>query len=642
MHRTDSLNEEQREAVTASEPYVLVSAGPGTGKTHTLVHRIAHLIRNESVPADDIVVLTFTRKAAKELKARLDLLSEEGSTNLTGVWAGTIHARCAYLLRTKQTGREQDGEFTILDLDDQAELFSRVLEDLGLRGRSYRPESLLRKISAVKNGEVPETLPDEWEALFEGYRKALEKWNALDYDDLQLRALERCEEEGTPIRLLVDEFQDLNPLQHRLIRRWVGQRGTLFAIGDADQSVYGFRGASVEHFLQFESTYPEARLLQLDTNYRSGRTIVRSAGKVIACNRLRIPQKLTAHRKTDGIVRRVELGDERAEAEFVTREIEGLLGGTHSLAVQRLAGKAPDEAEECHFGDIAVLFRTHALARDVRESLERAGFPVKESAREPWSRDPLCKAACGLTQFLINPGDTRALGSWIRYRTGLSQGDTAVGNGAPKEEGNREREKIPGWWERVPRGEFPDEDTARLAASFETDPLDEFFARVERTACADGTRRTSTPWNLFRERAALFQSGVARRTAPEFLEQVMLKNPSEHYDDRASAISLLTLHAAKGLEFPVVFLIGAEDGLLPLREGEGPVDLEEERRLFYVGMTRARRRLTVTHCRTRFRHGRKSDQRPSPFWNEMDAEGIRTERGGSGRKPPKPKQKTLW
>jgi superfamily I DNA/RNA helicase len=620
MHWMDLLNEEQRGAVTAPEPYVLVSAGPGTGKTHTLVRRIAHLVQNESVPADRVVVLTFTRKAAKELRSRLDSLSEDDPSCFREVWAGTVHARCAHLLRKKHAREEEGGEFTILDRDDQVDLLSRVLETLNLRGRSYRPDTLLRKISAVKNGETLQSQPDAWDDLLEGYRRELERWNALDYDDLQLRALEiPGEEAATPLHLLVDEFQDLNPLQHRLIRQWVGEGGTLFAIGDADQSIYGFRGASVEDFLQFEAVYPGARPLRLGANYRSGRAIVRSAGKVIAHNRRRMPLELSAQRRIEGIVRRVELPDERAEAEFTTREIEKLLGGSHSLSVHRLAETAGAEDREFHFGDIAVLFRTHALARDVRESLERAGYPVKESARDPRREDPWCRAACGLMQYLINPRDLRALGVWLRCAGRPPEGPETPG-----------------------AGELPDRETALLAASFDRDPLNDFLGRVEDLLGEGKPGASTASWNLFRNGAGLFEGGTARKTAPDFLEHAMLKNPSEHFDDRASAISLLTIHAAKGLEFPVVFLIGAEDGLLPLKEGEGATDPEEERRLFYVAMTRARRLLTVTHCANRFVRGSRSSQRPSPFLDEMVAEGVRTERAVTERKPRKHKQKALW
>jgi len=648
MQSTSGLNPEQKAAVLANEPYILVNAGPGTGKTHTLIRRIARLTSEQSSPKGSTVVLTFTRKAAEELKARLSGFMADTPEAFESIWAGTIHARCVHLLREDYEKKQGVFSYSVLDRESQLDLVRMLLESGVLPACEATAAEVLNAFSSAKNESLEGDPFAGWREALRIYQKTLKRMKVLDYDDLLIEALELSDaDESMHTRVLIDEYQDVNPLQHRLIRKWVGESGHLFAIGDADQSIYGFRGADIGHFVRFEDYYPGARVLLLTTNYRSAMNVAEAAGSVIRHNAERAPSVIRAHRKEGEPVRCVEVDDERAEADFIARDIERLIGGTHSLGVHRLQADGEDSDLEFHFGDVAVLFRTHALASPIRKALERAGFPLKEAARDPLYESNACRGAWSLVRFFSNPSDDLALSSWVRCRWDASGKallarlrkealetevtlDTVLSSYSPH---TTAEERILGPLR---------EELVGLSAHFERRTLSELLNRIGTVLDVGSRSEASYAWEQLRQRAASLDPIRARESARDFLDFFNLKNPSERFYERSEAVSLLTLHAAKGLEFPVVYVVGLEEDLLPYKKEGETTDVEEERRLFYVGMTRASDRLVLTRCANRVIWGRRRSFRPSRFLSELDPNLLLLEQIGKKPVQKRQRQKTLW
>ena len=642
------LNAEQKDAVLAEEPYILVSAGPGTGKTHTLIRRIAHLKSAHGAANASMVVLTFTRKAAEELKARISDLPASAPEALDNIWVGTIHARCVHLLREDHKTKKAASAYSVLDRESQLELVRMLLESGAIPPCEATAKEVLNAFSSVKNESLADEPFSGWREAFEIYRKTLKRMRALDYDDLLLEALELSDvEDSLQTYVLIDEYQDVNPLQHRLVRKWVGDNGHLFAIGDADQSIYGFRGAGIGHFVRFTDHYPGARVLYLTLNYRSVETITEAAASVIRHNTQRVSSVVRAHRKAGEPLRCVEVDDETAEADFIARDIERMIGGTNSLGVRRLQSGGEEPDSEFHFGDVAVLFRIHALASPIRKALEQAGFPLKEAAKDPLLESNACRGACGLMRFFSNPLDDLALSLWIRCRWGATgkalmarlrkaaiDTDSSLGtilSSYTPHSTVEERFLVP-----------LREELGGLSEHFDGRTLSEFLYRVGVLLDVDPGSEAFYAWEQLMQRAAPMDSLPARETARDFLDFFNLKNPSERFYERAEAVSLLTLHAAKGLEFPVVYLVGLEEDILPYRKEGETADMEEERRLFYVGMTRASDRLVLTRCARRVVWGRRRSFESSRFLSEMDPNPVSFEQVRKKRAPKKQRQKTLW
>ncbi|MBI4775371.1 MAG: ATP-dependent helicase [Deltaproteobacteria bacterium] len=648
MDFTSDLNPEQKEAVLADEPYILVNAGPGTGKTHTLIRRIARLAGEPSSPKASIVVLTFTRKAAEELKSRLSGVMADAPETLQNIWAGTIHARCVHLLRQDHEKKQGEFSYSVLDRENQLELVRMLLESGVMPACEATGTEVLNAFSSAKNGCLDGEPFAGWREALEIYQKTLKRMKVLDYDDLLIEALELPDyEASTPAHVLIDEYQDVNPLQHRLVRKWVADTGRLFAIGDADQSIYGFRGADTGRFLRFENEYPGARVLRLTMNYRCVATIAEAAGSVIRHNKERVSSVIRAHREQGEPLRCVEVDDERAEADFIARDIERLIGGTHSLGVRRLQTGGEDSESEFHFGDVAVLFRTHALAQPIRKALEQAGFPWKEAARDPLYESDSCRGAWSLVRFCSNPSDDLALSSWIRCRWGAPAKAllSALRRGALETEMNIEAvlsSYIPHTTAQESILGPLREELVVLSEDFERRTMAELLNRIGNLLNVDSRSEAFYAWEHLTQRATSLDPAPARESARDFLDFFNLKNPSERFYERSEAVFLLTLHAAKGLEFPVVYVVGLEEDLLPYKKEGEVTDIEEERRLFYVGMTRASDRLVLTRCENRVVWGRRRSSKPSRFLSELDPSLVVLERVRKKPAPKKQRQKTLW
>ncbi len=567
------LDPEQRAAAESVDGPLLIVAGPGTGKTRTLTHRIAHLIADRGTPPDACLAITFSRRAAQELKERLaQLLPDAGSR----VSVMTFHSLGLTILREHAERFDLPPDFRVADERERTALM-RESADLSER----QAGRLLGEISRVKRGEATDSAAAD-AAASQTYRRLMRERAWVDFDDLILLPAEWLQREPASAAeyrrrwpwVSVDEYQDLDDNQYRLLRQLAAADGNLCAIGDPDQSIYGFRGSNPEIFLHFTHDFPSARVVRLTRNYRSSQAIVAAALQAIAPTSLvsdRILQPLSQNADRISIH---TSASERAEAEFVVHTIERSIGGSTFFSLDSGRVDAP-EVEARSFADFAVLYRTEVQADALVEAFARSGIPFQKKSHRRWTEAPAVQA---MLRFLQ---ESTADGAAVSVCERLKQATDAV------------------------RSEHP--EAAELPVTLH--PLAE--------RCGDDVAR--------------------------FLSELALGADADSWDSRADRVSLLTLHAAKGLEFPVVFLVGCEDGLLPLRWGSGHdgADVAEERRLFFVGLTRARDRLLLSHARRRLWRGQVRDMPPSPFLEPIRAElleRIQQAQGRRKRKTPDPQR----
>ncbi|SDJ99546.1 TIGR00375 family protein [Actinopolyspora mzabensis] len=554
------LDAEQRAAAEVESGPLMIVAGPGTGKTRTITHRIAHLVEERGVPASSCLAITFTRRAAAEMGERITALVGDRGREVT---VATFHSLGLSIVRDNHAALGLPEDLALVDADRR----HRIL--VSLTGDERRARQCVSALSRARrggevSGEVSGLLPD--------YTAALRREGLVDFDDLLVLPVELLR--GDPELaewyrrryrwISVDEYQDVDEVQYRLLRLLAPAAANLTVIGDPDQAIYGFRGADVGFFLRFERDYPDAPVRALTRNYRSGRRIVEGAVRAIRPESL-VPERALRPVGADSehpiVLHRAS--DERAEARFVAGTIDGLLGGAsfHSLDSGSAEGY---ETSSLGFGDIAVVYRTDAQSRVLAEELTRRGFPVQKRSHDPlWAR-------AGVEPLLRELGYAgRRCGTVLRQ---LEQAAAAV-------------------------AETLGEQAEQLHVAVE----------------------------LLSPLASRFGEDVAG-----FCREVMLGAEVDALDPRADAVSLLTLHAAKGLEYPVVFVTGCEDGLLPLRwPGEQRDDTAEERRLFFVGMTRAQRRLYLTRATRRGQAAGAGQRTPSPFLAELGDTAVRDgEEGG--------------
>ncbi len=578
------LNPDQEKAVRHGSGPLLVVAGPGTGKTHTIAMRVVHLVES-GVPAGGIVAITFTNRAAAEMSRRVQALLGEDAD---GLFIGTFHRLGLEIIR------RQRGEARLIGRDEQIDLLRRVAPE-------KNPDRLCGEVSAVKNLLLE---PDGWlRELCRSYQEALEGEGLIDIDDLILLPLRLLSDPETRDdyharfhHILVDEYQDINPAQYGLIKRIVNEGRNIFAVGDADQAIYSFRGANVRNFLAFTEDFPDAETVVLRESYRSTSTIIEAASAVIGGNSERMEKELRPRRGRGPAVTIVSLPDGASEARYVAGEIERRVGGIghHSLV------RGDQRPEGRPFSDFAVLTRINALIPEVERALKAAGIPCRVFTGEPLRDAGAVRTVMTFARAVLDPREAASL-------TGAINTEQKQPRGTPLHRGLRAE---------VEGGEGL-EDPASLLDSLrrskDTLSVDEILRRI----IAD-TGLDLTPG---REKEALeglleIAYGFRKRPLAEALrgieEELLLGSRADLYSPEAEAVSLLTIHSAKGLEFPVVFITGAEEGIIPLGMGEG-VDVEEERRLLYVAMTRAGDELFITHARRRRLFGKVLSRRPSPF-----------------------------
>ncbi|MGI5161149.1 DNA helicase PcrA [Microbispora sp. CA-102843] len=658
----DGLNPQQRDAVTHQGSPLLIVAGAGSGKTRVLTHRIAYLLAERDVQPGEILAITFTNKAAREMKERVDKLIGPRSR---AMWVMTFHSACVRILRREAKRLGFTSSFSIYDQADSQRLMAMVCRELDLDPKRYPPRSFSAQVSNFKNELIDyETAADRASThlertLAEAYRtyqRRLTEAGAMDFDDLIMLTVtlfqlfpDVAEHYRRRFRhVMVDEYQDTNHAQYMLIRELVGrpevrtadgdvvregvEPSELVVVGDADQSIYAFRGATIRNILEFERDYPDARTILLEQNYRSTQTILNAANSVISRNEGRKPKNLWSDQGAGAKITGYAADNEHDEAMFVAQEVDRL-SDDH--------GVTP--------GDVAVFYRTNAASRVFEEIFIRTGLPYKVVGGVRFYERKEVKDLLAYLRVLANPNDT------VSLRRILNVPKRGIGDRAEAMiEAFANRERI-AFWEALRRAdEAPGVATRSLNAirDFVT-LLDELRAKelplsdlAEEVLSATGYRTeletSGDPQDESRLEnlnelisvAAEFEEANPEGTLVDFLEQVSLVADADQIpdgDERGGVVTLMTLHTAKGLEFPVVFLTGMEDGVFPhMRSLSDPKELEEERRLAYVGITRAKERLYLSRSAVRSAWGAPSFNPASRFLSEVPGDLVEW-RGDPGK-----------
>ena len=628
------LNPEQARAVTTTDGPVLILAGAGSGKTRVLAHRVAYLIGVKGIPPWRVLAVTFTNRAAGELRERIvRLVGEPGRE----VEAGTFHSLCARLLRREGEAIGLDRRFLIYDTDDQKALMKQILREEGMDAKGEtRPQAILGAISRAKNDMVdPTEIPPmriatgalvEVARLARKYRDALRRSNALDFDDLLLEAVRLLDESPTTLAkyqerwryLHVDEYQDTNRPQYLWIKALAAGHRNLCVVGDDDQSIYGWRGADIRNILDFERDWPNATVVKLEQNYRSTQLILDAAHAVVSKNEARTDKKLWTENVRGRLIDRFEAYNEEEEAEWIARRVEELSGTRGSMLTRR----ADESGGTYRLRDIAVLYRTNAQSRAIEESCLRYGIHYQVVGGTRFYARKEVKDALAYLRILRSDADS------VSYERVINVPARSIGDKTIEViRGVAAREDVPYWLalERAAEGGVPElagrartaiADFVGLVRRLRTrigtlalpELLDEVLERSGyRAMLADGSEDGEERWaNLLelREVTTRYDDLSPDDALDRLLEETALVADQDSYESDADKLSLITLHAAKGLEFPVVFIGGLEEGLFPTGraiEAESgfnpnPAGMEEERRLAYVGMTRAKERLYLSHA----------------------------------------------
>lgn len=643
------LNPAQREAVSAPPGAILVVAGPGSGKTRVLTHRIAYLIREMRVSPWSILAVTFTNKAAREMEHRIEQLLEGRPQGLN---MGTFHAICARLLR-----RETDNlthyqrDFVIFDTADQLQVVKQALSELNIDDKKFPPAKMLNGISSAKNDLIT---PDAYYAtnytsevtrrVYERYQLTLQVNNAMDFDDLLMNVVLLFDERPDILakyqeryhHILVDEFQDTNATQYRLLRQLAGDRNSVFAVGDSDQSIYKWRGADYRNIENFYRDFPQSRTILLEQNYRSTQLILDAAIEVIRRNRDHIPKKLFTERAGGAKIILREAYNESDEAATAVSTIESLM------------------LEGYNGNDFAVMYRTNAQSRALEEAFVQAGMPYRLVGATQFYQRREIKDVIAYLRVVHNPLDAVSFNRVLNVPT--------------RKIGQQTQSQFAAWAAAL--GLQPAEALVRLATDEDIqhpftrqayaalfnfgsmlaawislrdrvsvgELLDAILEQINyRAYLEDGTEEGEERWaNVMELRGVAGMDGAGidgGLSLGDFLQQVSLVAETDNLDPDAQATTLLTLHAAKGLEFPIVFITGLEEGLLPhSRSMDDEEELAEERRLFYVGLTRARDAVYLSHAFRRTSWGDSSVSTPSRFLTDIPEEFVDGQRPGNRRR----------
>ncbi|MGB5925774.1 MAG: UvrD-helicase domain-containing protein [Dehalococcoidia bacterium] len=637
-----TLNPTQREAVEAIEGPVLILAGPGSGKTRVITHRVAYLVKVCGISPHRIIAVTFTNKAAREMRERLEQLLGQAIEALT---LGTFHAICARVLRREGKAIGLESSFVIYDEDDQLRMVKQVLEELGLDPKQYAPQALRSAIGAAKSRLIS---PEEYAKLvssyfeeivhrvYQRYQQLLSRGQAVDFDDLLMRTVQLFRDHpkilarygSRYVHILVDEFQDTNIAQYELMKQLAGKYRNLCVVGDPDQSIYSWRFADLRNILSFEKDYPEARVVFLEQNYRSTKTILEVASDVISANVLRKPKRLWTENEDGTPVTVIEGYNAEEEAQSVVNEIEKLVN-----------------QEQIAFKDCAVMYRVNAQSRVLEETFLRYGVPYKLVGGTRFYQRQEVKDIIAYLRVIHNPQDNvsltriinvpgRGIGhktintmqSWAKaHDTSLFEALEQISHDAVVGEA---KQSLPSRIVQALAG-F-DALMANLTAQSNKLSLsglvDEILEHTGYRAYIldkeDGEERWENIMEL-RGVASEYDEFSPDEALTTFLEKVSLVSDIDELDAKTDAVTLITLHQAKGLEFPTVFIVGLEEGILPHRRSfDNPEEMEEERRLCYVGITRAKKRLYLLRSYRRSLFGGSTANPPSRFLQDISPHRI--------------------
>ena len=651
MDFLDSLNNVQREAVTYTEGPSLIVAGAGSGKTRVLTYRIAYLLQ-QGVPAGNILALTFTNKAAREMKERIQKLVPANDARY--LWMGTFHHICAKLLRRDAEKLGYTRDFTIYDTTDMKSVVKAICKEQQLDDKVYKPAAVLSRISMLKNSginpaaygtnqqllrEDREMRMYEFASIYSIYEARLRASNAMDFDDLllnMLRLMDTCPDICEQLQLmfryvLVDEYQDTNYIQYLLVSKLAAPQNNICVVGDDAQSIYSFRGADIRNILNFQRQYPQAKLFKLERNYRSTQTIVNAANSLIHKNREQIYKQVYSEKEEGQPLALQAYMDDRAEAEGVAKQIE---------FAHRTTG----------YDGIAVLYRTNAQSRAFENELRKRSIPYRIYGGTSFYQRKEIKDALGYFRLAVNPRDNEALLRIVGF-PGRGIGDTTM-----KKVAMTGIEQHCAYLDVM---RAPEEVALDVSAATKTklrgfatliDHLRELSEEVDaydfaeqvlrvtgvQTALAtdrstegiDRAQNVQELLNAIREFVEQRkEEGIDYTPITDFLSEVSLQtDQDENLTDTTERVTLMTVHAAKGLEFPVVFIVGMEENLFPSQFCVKPNEIEEERRLLYVAITRAMERCSLSFARQRFRNGQMAFNSPSRFLNDIDKQFFRLER----------------
>ncbi|MEI8039369.1 MAG: UvrD-helicase domain-containing protein, partial [Verrucomicrobiota bacterium] len=628
----DSLNTAQRQAVAALDGPVMILAGAGTGKTRTVTCRIAHMLEKK-VPASEILAVTFTNKAASEMRERIGgMVSKKAASEMT---VCTFHSLCVRLLRGGIDKLGYKPNFSICSYSDQIGLMKQLLVRMGGSDEKVKPDTVLGAISKGKNmGLDPADLEDDYFAnLGVAYQNELRAQNAVDFDDLLLLG-ERVLREHADVRdifrkrftrVTVDEFQDTNSLQMRLLQQLVGPPYHVCVVGDDDQSIYGWRGAEVANILEFERFFPNPKIIRLEENYRSTHAVLHTANSLIVHNRGRREKILRSTRKGGDPVRIVAMPGDDEEAEFIAEEI--------------MAGKSAVGRE---WEDFAVLFRTNGQSRKLELALRERKIPYRMVGAQSFYDRREVRDVLAYAQLLVAPdADVPLLRILNAPNRGIGQSTAVLAT-----EWSREHNQSV--WQALCDPNFTYSIAAKTRHAIEAfvaliagaknridlakdNPADvlhgvikgiEYLPWIER-ACKTDSERQQRGEGIQSVIDSLRAHAAKGKKLQSFLDDSALASEREDEDlEKKQGATLITLHASKGLEFPIVFLVGLEEGVLPHTRSVAEGTKDEERRLLYVGITRAQDHLTLTYCSTRIKYGQQTGCEPSSFICELDDEYL--------------------
>jgi DNA helicase-2/ATP-dependent DNA helicase PcrA len=613
----EGLNEQQREAILHMDGPLLVLAGAGSGKTRVITHRFAHLARKYS--PSSILAVTFTNKAANEMKERISELTKK---ELRNSWIGTFHSQCNRLLRNEIGALGYKSDFTIYDDDDQCALIRHILKEFRICEALYK--GILTRISSLKSSCVG---PEEFLASGEGfgfeerlarvyvrYQDELKRCNALDFDDLLMFTVKLFEENPDILakyqrkfkHILVDEFQDTNSVQYRLIKLLSSSHRNLCVVGDDDQSIYGFRGANIENILSFEKDFPSATILKLEQNYRSTKNILRVSGQIIKDNSARREKTLWSERGPGDMVNHCWFGAESEEARYIAKLIkEFYLKGIYD------------------YSDFAILYRINVQSRVLEDALRYQKIPYRVIGGISFYQRKEIKDLSAYMRITLNKDDN------VSLRRIINTPHRGIGSSTLSKIEQHAKKKNVSLFAAI-KGMI----ASGNMTSATKDKLGSFSAIIEDIStgkhrnAADLLRTIyiKTGYSEFvdedrAENIRDFIESADGRDIKDFADSLSLLTASDTEDDE-SAVSLLTLHSSKGLEFPVVFISGLEEGVLPYFKAETPKEISEERRLLYVGMTRAQNLLWLTGARKRRLYARMQEQTPSRFLSDIPEENC--------------------
>lgn len=645
----NGMNPRQKEAVLHTDGPLLLMAGAGSGKTRVLTHRIAYLIEEKEVNPWNILAITFTNKAAKEMKERVNAILASGGED---VWVSTFHSMCVRILRRDVDFIGYNRNFTIIDSSEQLTLMKRILKELNIDPKKYDPRSILGTISQAKNSlQTPQDFAKMQGSYYEeiaakcyaAYQKELQYNQCMDFDDLIMNTIRLFEEHPDSLTyyqnkfhyIHVDEYQDTNHAQYTLVNLLAGRFRNLCVVGDADQSIYGWRGADMQNILDFEKDYPDAAVILLEQNYRSTKNIISAANQVIENNSNRKPKNLWTENKEGNKITYYRADNERDETRFIVDRMQEEIRSNHR-----------------NYGDFAILYRTNAQSRVMEETLLKANIPYKMVGGHKFYDRKEIKDILAYLNVLANPQDSISFerivnspkrgigpGSIEKLRSFASLHEWPLLEAAQNVDlaniGGKAGQQLGAF------GEMIQEVTQMIPYLTVTELTKEVLDRsgyledlkiqntLEAQARIENLEEFLTVTQEFDKQFE--QQNEEDADAPEekltvFLNDLALVSDIDNLEEDASQVTLMTLHAAKGLEFPVVFLIGLEEGVFPLsRALMEESELEEERRLAYVGITRAEEALYLTNAFSRTLYGRTQYNRPSRFVEEIDQELLEIE-----------------